>query len=177
MSLCVGTLLLAGCGGGGDTPTEETGTSSASSSVEPSPSSTREVPEEERRRLGRLSADELCELVERAEPEGLDFPVREGSPERLSSDARVRGCRFSDEEGERSLLVASQPEGLHDVGRSEVTELPVESSSSRHVDDCAVYSAVTGATLQVTVVDPEAGSGRCDTAVEISREVLRPLAY
>ncbi|WP_438387145.1 DUF3558 family protein [Actinopolyspora saharensis] len=178
VSLGVGVLLvtLAGCSDGGST-TNGPGSSSATSPSSSGVSTTREVPEQERERLGRLSAGRLCELVGPEELGRSAFPVESGSSEEVSFNPPVRGCRFPEREGERSVLIAAQPDGYHELGGEEVTSLPVTASSASHVNDCTVYSDVAGATLQVTVTAPDADSAQCDTATEVSRRVLRPLAY
>ncbi|NYH78681.1 hypothetical protein FHR84_002006 [Actinopolyspora biskrensis] len=178
VSLCAGVLLvtLAGCSGGGS-PADGAGSSSEASPSSSGVSTTREVPEKERERLGELSAERLCELVGPAELGRFAFPVESGSSEEVSFDPPVRGCRFPGREGERSVLVAAQPDGYHEIGSEEVTSLPVTASRTSHANDCTVYSDVAGTTLQVTVAVPEAGPEQCDTAAEVSRRVLRPLVY
>ncbi|WP_017976909.1 hypothetical protein [Actinopolyspora halophila] len=178
VSLCAGVLLitLVGCSGG-DSATNGAGNSSETSPGSSGVSPTREVPEKERERLGKLSAERLCELVGPDELGRSAFPVESGSSEEVSFDPPVRGCRFPERQGERSVLIAAQPDGYHEVGPEAVTSLPVTASSASHANDCTVYSDVAGATLQVTVVAPEADSEQCDTSTEVSRRVLRPLAY
>lgn len=178
MSLCAGVLLVAlvGCSGGGSA-TDGAGSSSETTPTSSGVSPTREVPEQERERLGALSAERLCELVGPDELGRSAFPVEAGSSEEVSFDPPVRGCRFPEREGERSVLIAAQPDGYHEVGPEEVTSLPVAASSASHANDCTVHSDVAGATLQVTVTAPDADSEQCETATEVSRRVLRPLAY
>lgn len=176
VALLVGAGVLAGCTGGGRSP-EPAGPPSTPEETGPVPPSlAREVPREERVRLGSLSSERMCALVTPEVLGELAFPVQAGRPREVSFDPPVRGCRFEAADGTRSVLVSAQPEGLGTVGSQEVDLGEVRGSRTLHVNDCTVLAGVSRATLQVSVAGADVDTEQCDTATAVAGYVVEALA-
>ena len=168
------TLLAAGCTQGGPGPAPAT-TSPGTTTSQPesvAPSITRQVPPEQRRALADASAKQLCGLVTVDELGKLAFPVGAGAPREIGLEPSVRGCQFEAQNGSRSILIGSQPDGFGGLGDEEVELGAVRGTQQLHVNDCTVFAPQAGATLQVTVNAPEADSDDCETAQGITQYVL-----
>ncbi|GAA2818623.1 DUF3558 family protein [Saccharopolyspora taberi] len=173
-------LLLAGCVPGGQEPAPPTEppspTTATTSESSVTPSITRDLPPEQRRRLAEVPTDRLCELVSPDELAQLAFPVEPGRPREVGFDPPARGCAYDARPGDRSVLVGVQPEGYADLGTTEVSLGSVPGSQTLHANDCTVFAGVPGATLQIAVRAGESDSDQCETAQAVAQYVLGGLA-
>jgi hypothetical protein len=150
--------------------TTEQGTTTASAT----PSMTREVPPEQRQRLGGMPADRICGLIAPTDLEKLAFGVEPGQP-RQSGEPPVLGCEFAGRSGKRSIVVGAQPEGFAELGTTEVELGRVAGTQELRAGDCTVYAPVRGATLQVSVTTGEADEETCQNAAGIAEYLLSGL--
>ncbi|RRO13053.1 DUF3558 domain-containing protein [Saccharopolyspora rhizosphaerae] len=178
--LLIGAVLastaLSGCTAAGPdqpaSPSSEPSTTEESTASSSAPSITREVPPEQRRMLGTLSAQDLCGLVRPDELAALAFTVEPGQPREVGIEPPVRGCGFADRRNGREVLIGAQAPGLADLGTEEVELGPVRGTQVLRASDCTVYAPVADATLQISVVSGEADSDTCTTAADVAQYVL-----
>ncbi|GAA2329777.1 hypothetical protein GCM10009854_00690 [Saccharopolyspora halophila] len=166
MTGCTGQVPGAGAPPSGATTTEE-GTTTATAT----PSLTREVPPQQRERLGDLSGQRICGLISPGELEELAFAVAPGRP-RQAGEPPVRGCEFAAPEGSRSVVLGAQPEGYGTLGTTEVELGRVAGTQELRAADCTVFVPVRGATLQVSVATGQADDETCQNAAEIADYLL-----
>ncbi|GAA3365090.1 MULTISPECIES: DUF3558 family protein [Saccharopolyspora] len=169
-------VVLAACTTGGSLPmpssAPETSGSDESEPESVTPSITREVPPQRRIGLADASAEQLCGLVTVDELGQLAYPVRHGVPREIGLEPPVRGCQFAAENGVRSILVGTQPEGYAELGQDEVRLGERPGTETLRANDCTVFAAASGATLQVTARAAEADGDECETAQGVAQYVL-----
>lgn len=153
-------------------PSAQPSTSEESTATSTVPSISREVPPEQRRMLGSLSAEELCGLVRPEEIGALAFDVEPGRPREVGIQPPVRGCGFPALSGNREVLVGAQPAGFADLGTDEVELGAVRGTRVLRTGDCTVYAPVAGATLQISVITGETDTDQCGTASDIAQYVM-----
>lgn len=189
-------LALAACSPESpeDPPRQQPPTSSAPT-TSTTPSEPRHVPPQQRVRLSDLTAEDICGLVPPDKLSELAFPVAEGAPRSAGSAPRVPGCEFSAPDEPRSVLLGAQPAGSADLGREEIEldrpsgetttsagpsssaqQEPPQTTRTLRANSCTVYTAVAGATLQVTLVQPESGTDQCELAEDITGYLTPALA-
>lgn len=174
-----GVLIATSCSGGSplpdDPPDESEGVSRTTAKASP-PSLTREVPRGQRQELGKLSGQQLCELVKAEDLRELAFEVEPGTPHELTSQPPAQGCLFEAPQGVRSIMLGAQPSGYGDLGRDEVELGETRGSETLYANDCTVFVEVENATLQVVVTVAEADSDQCEMAESIAQYTLPALA-
>lgn len=180
------TLLLtavagiAGCtsGGGSSAPSASPSSSGAPETTTKSvqPSITRVLPPAQRQRLDTIPSDRLCDLVPAGDLGKLAFPVTAGSVADLGGQPPVRGCRYAQAGGPRSVLIGVQPMGYGQLGPVQVLLGSVRGTLTQHANDCTVLADVEGATLQVVVAGSGTESSQCDQAQGVAQYALAALA-
>ncbi|SFS45460.1 DUF3558 family protein [Saccharopolyspora flava] len=153
-------------------PSSEPSTSEETAETSTTPSITREVPPEQRRKLGTLSAADLCGLLRPDEIAKLAFDVEPGKPREVGVEPQVRGCAFDSRTGGRQVLIGAQAPGFADLGTDEIELGPVRGTKVLRTSDCTVYAPVTEATLQVSVISGETDSDLCRTASDVTQYLL-----
>lgn len=153
-------------------PSSQPSTSEESTATSTAPSITREVPPEQRRMLGSMSAQELCGLVRPDEIAALAFEVEPGRAREVGIQPPVRGCGFPDRSGGREVLIGAQAPGFADLGTEEVELGTVRGTQVLRADGCTVYAPVAGATLQIVVIADQADTDQCRIASDVAQYVL-----
>ncbi|MEB3370328.1 DUF3558 family protein [Saccharopolyspora mangrovi] len=153
-------------------PSAQPSTSEESTATSTVPSISREVPPEQRRTLGSLSAQDLCGLVRPDELAALAFEVEPGQPREVGIEPPVRGCGFPARTDGREVLVGAQAPGFADLGTEEVELGAVRGTQVLRTSDCTVYAPVAGATLQVSVISGDTDSDSCRTASDVAQYLL-----
>lgn len=139
------------------------------------PSITRTLPPGQRQQLAAIPPDRLCDLVSVNDLGKLAFPVTAGSVEDLGGQPPVRGCRYDQAGGQRSVLIGVQPLGYGQLGPVQVVLGSVRGTLTQHANDCTVLADVEGATLQVVVAGNGTESSQCDQAQGVAQYALAAL--
>lgn len=159
-------------------PSAQPSTSEESTATSTVPSISREVPPEQRRMLGSLSAQDLCGLVRPDELAALaSFDVEPGQPREVGIEPPVRGCGFPARGDGREVLVGAQAPGFADLGTEEVELGAVRGTRVLRTSDCTVYAPVAGATLQVSVISGDTDSDSCRAASDVAQYLLPGLVH
>ncbi|MDI2031222.1 DUF3558 family protein [Saccharopolyspora sp. TS4A08] len=176
----VACTALAGCSAVQEVvptpPSSEPSTSEESTATSTAPSITRDVPPEQRRMLGTLTAADLCGLLRPDEIAALAFDVEPGRPREVGIEPPVRGCAFESRTGGRQVLIGAQAPGYADLGDEEIELGPVRGTKVLRTSDCTVYAPVAEATLQVSVISGETDSDLCRMASDVTQYVLPVLS-
>jgi hypothetical protein len=175
--------LVAGCSSGGQTPTATTTAPSSSDQTSEStaksvtPSITRDVPPPQRQQLAVIPPDRLCDLASPDDLGRLAFPVQPGRVRDLGGQPPVRGCVYDGRGSTRSVLIGVQPQGLGQLGPTQVALGSSDGTEVQHVNDCTVLATAAGATLQVVVAGGGTDSSQCDMAQGIAQYVLADVVH
>lgn len=171
IALSAGVLGVSACApdGQGAPPEAQPPTSAPPTST--APSTTREVPPQQRVRLGDLSPGQLCGLLSPEDVAALAFPVSDGQPREVGVDPRIPGCLFdADAEEERSVLLGAQPRGFAELGAEEV-ELDEDADAD---EDADVDETDTGDT-SMTTEPGETGTDETSDVPDPGRAVSQTL--
>jgi hypothetical protein len=169
---------LAGCTSGGPVPTTSPSTpGQTTETTEPpvTPSITRNVPAPRRQSLAVIPTNQFCGLVSADDLGKLAFPVLSGVVQQVGGQPPVRGCRYESQNGTGSVLIGEQPPGYDRLGDDQVNLGSELGTETQHADDCTVFAAVSGATLQVVVTGADTTTNQCDEAQAVAQYAIAGL--